>query len=322
MKSDLLQLYFRNNSHLCQSSIGLIRLSFRYLYELFGDFRAIEKKHAQILYNTLINLGKDDKEGAEDKERQKALSPRTVATYIDSISTVYNWAVDSGILMENPFKKVKRVRYTERRKRPYENDELVKILGVCDDRWKLIIALTTVGLRRGEILNLTVKDVDFEQKAIEVRHKNDSHTTWKWDVKDREDRIVPMTDLIEGLLSRAVLNLPDKQPYLVIPTKRYKHIMHLRSTGKLNERTRNCPLNNFRRDFCEILKTASVENKTFHALRSTACVTMMENGLKPHEVAKVLGHSDTKTTFKHYSAPRAGHLDRARKSAFNGQYRT
>jgi integrase len=194
------------------------------------------------------------------------------------------------------------------------------ILAACDPRWRLIVALTTVGLRRAEILNLTVSDVDFEHHRIEVRHKNYTRSTWEWRVKDREDRFVPLTGLLEPLLLKAISDLPEGQPYLLIPPKRYKYLLHLRDTGRLNERTRNCPVNNFRRDFCEILEKAGVENKTFHALRGTACVTMLEKGLAPHEAQKVLGHSDVRTTMRHYaSSPRQGFLHRASQTAFSGR---
>jgi len=59
--------------------------------------------------------------------------------------------------------------------------------------WKARILLAkTVGLRRGEILNLTVNDVNFDKAKIIVPPKADSKHTWRWVVKDKERREFPV----------------------------------------------------------------------------------------------------------------------------------
>ncbi len=52
----------------------------------------------------------------------------------------------------------------------------------------LILTLVYSGLRRGELLNLQVDDIDFNRRLIVVRQRKDFAT------KDREDRVIPMVE--------------------------------------------------------------------------------------------------------------------------------
>ena len=69
-------------------------------------------------------------------------------------------------------------------------------------QWDLLIrtALCT-GMRRGELLNTTWRDIDFERKLVEVSPKPDSSDTWQWDIKDTDRRKLPLTDQVTAMLA-------------------------------------------------------------------------------------------------------------------------
>lgn len=291
-----MERYLSVNTHLSESTKGLIRLSFRYLMAAYGDIEAdsIGRTEAQFFYGLML---------------KRDVTPRTVATYVETIRTVWQ---------ECPYNPwhVKKVRYVPEKKKPYSQEELVRILSACpDSRWKLIISLATLGLRRSEILNLTIDDVDFNSQTLMIRPTPQTKKTWKWQLKTRDTREVPMTDLVYQHLEDVVLT--TMTPYPCVSFKRY---MYLRpKIATLSERTRNCPENNFRRTFIGILDKAGVQNKTFHALRGTAATIMNKNGLTLPEIMAILGHKKVDTTMRHYMSTPDDLMERAKHSLFNGR---
>jgi len=47
-------------------------------------------------------------------------------------------------------------------------------------------------MRRGELLNTTWQDIDFERKTIDVAPKEDTKETWEWHIKDTDRRTLPL----------------------------------------------------------------------------------------------------------------------------------
>lgn len=236
----------------------------------------------------------------------------TANMYLRCLKAFFRWLVAIEELPKSPFANVKSFRDKSAGKEIYRGDELRRLMEACvDDRWRLIVALAiTTGMRRGEILNLTVSEVDYAAGVIEIRDKADSATTWKWQIKDDESRKVPIVALVERYLLKVHSDLPECQPYLCLKPSRYQHLMRLKRCGRLNYAALKCPEVNFLRSFRVICKRAGVAYRTFHALRGS-CLSLMAESLQPHELKAIAGHSDIRTTYSHYIRP-DGHLEKAR----------
>ena len=91
--------------------------------------------------------------------------------------------------------------------------------------------------------------------------------------------------------------------------------MHLKVSGKLIDRVAKCPDGNFRRNWKVICKHASIDDATFHNLRSTCITEWLEHGMMPHEVQRLAGHSSIETTMKHYVGIRESMVGRAREAS-------
>lgn len=248
----------------------------------------------------------------------KTPSPTTVNMYTRAVKAFFNWLVASEVLAKSPLRAIRPLRETRRGHRPYENDDVAAMLRHCpDDRWRLMITLAvTAGLRRGEILNLTVGEIDYLAGVITITAKQASAATWPWAVKDGESRSVPITAAAEALLLRVQAALPDGQPYVCLPPQRYRLLAERHRRGTLTYTERKCPVNNFTREFDRICQRAGVTARTFHALRGTCLSVMAENGLQPHELQTIAGHSDVRTTYSHYVRPREQMLAKARNAAY------
>lgn len=240
--------------------------------------------------------------------RGQKVSATTVNIYLRHIKAFFAWLVDMEVLDKNPFRKVKFLKTKSPGKDLYEDWELRALLKACPgDRWRLILTLAiTTSMRAGEILNLTIPEINYHDKTITIQPKQDTEHTWKWELKDREIRTVPLTDEAERLLLLIQSELPEGQPYVCLKPERYQHL--LKGT---HYRKRKCPECNFRRTFLSICNRAGVKNKTFHALRGSSLTILLENDLRPHEVKEIAGHSSEATTYG-YIRPRNEYISRAR----------
>jgi integrase len=181
----------------------------------------------------------------------------------------------------------------------------------------IIIGLTTA-MRRSEILNCTWNDVDFEQRVINITPKQNAEKTWQWDIKDADERTLPLTDEVTQLLVNHQNMQPEGYPYVFVPVARYDYIQKLRDQGKWRfSDSRLKVVNNFSRQFEKILKRANIKKGQFHDLRRTAITNWFANGMSENDVMVLAGHSNFATTHKFYLAVADDLLDRARLASAN-----
>lgn len=248
-------------------------------------------------------------------------SATTVNIQMRCLKRLFKWMVESEVLAVSPFAKVKALKETRRGHTPYTETELAQLIAACpDQRWRLIVALAvTTGMRRGEILNLTIGEIDYLAGAITIAPKSQSAATWQWSIKDRDSRQVPINGALEGILLRRQAELPDGQPYVCLTPQRYQHLLSVQQTlGQLPYDQRKCPECNFVRSFKAICRRAGVPYRMFHATRGTGLTVMAEKGLQPHDIAKIAGHSDIRTTYQYYVRCRQSELlEKARSKSYN-----
>lgn len=130
----------------------------------------------------------------------------------------------------------------------------------------LILLGLDSGLRRGEILSLDWKDIDFDTGIINILG---THT------KTQKTRAVPMTSRTKAELS----GLPN-----------------FGTSGKV------FPFNDFKRSWATALKVAKIDGLTFHDLRRTFVTRLQTGGLSIGIAAELAGHARLETTQKHYTS--------------------
>jgi integrase len=101
-------------------------------------------------------------------------------------------------------------------------------------RWDILIVIAlSTALRRGELLNCTWGDIDFEEQTIKVSPKTNTTETWEWLIKDTDCRTLPLTDGLTQLLVDYQSRQPESHPYVSVPPVRYDYIQsELRGKGK------------------------------------------------------------------------------------------
>ncbi|MHC4132467.1 MAG: tyrosine-type recombinase/integrase [Planctomycetota bacterium] len=259
-------------------------------------------------------------------------SPATVAKKITEIKVFFKLALERGQIDDNPLQNLKKPKATKNKIRFYRNSECERMMKAASElvensnpltrpQWDLIIlfALST-GLRRGEILNCIWDDIDFGEQEVNIEPKENTETTWQWEIKDKDRRSLPLTDELIQLLISHQNRQPEGYPYVFVPPARYDYIQsELRAKGlwKFSD-SRLKVVNNFKKDFDKILKKAKVKHGTFHDLRRTAICNWFIHGMSELDVMKLAGHADFDTTHKYYLAATDDLVDRARIAIDSG----
>lgn len=145
------------------------------------DYCRVKHEHGELFLQACLDCGN---------------TPATAAKKLRYVKRVFPLAVDRGKLEENPLRCVKQPRRPKKKVRVFSKDECSQLLRSAREyqaqklakkshirqpiKWELLIrtALCT-GMRQGELLNTTWKDIDFERKTIDVAPKRKTPETWE-----------------------------------------------------------------------------------------------------------------------------------------------
>ncbi|MCP4707600.1 MAG: tyrosine-type recombinase/integrase [Planctomycetes bacterium] len=272
------------------------------------DFRTIRHEHGERFIQRCLDDGN---------------SSGTARKKIVTLKRLFNLAIQRGQIEINPLRHVSKPKVAEGEIHVYSDEECQRMVKVARDlkmgksyRWELLI-LTTLctGMRRGELLNTTWRDVDFAGQKIQISPKENTKHTWAWRIKDTDRRRVPLTDEVIQLLAEQQAAQPEGHPYVFVPPRRYDKIQKARLQSQWTIRQGQCPLGNFRSQFLRILAHAGIDQGTFHDLRRTCITNWFAHGLSEFEVMVLAGHSSFETTRKFYLAIRKDIIDRARQAS-------
>ncbi|MDN3668256.1 tyrosine-type recombinase/integrase [Echinicola jeungdonensis] len=125
------------------------------------------------------------------------------------------------------------------------------------------------GLRRSELLNLKISDVDSKRGLLIVRQS-----------KGKKDRVVPLSEKIVGLL---------RQYY-----KSERPNIYLFEGGKSNTKYSEGSLQKIMKS--ALRKTGITKPVTLHWLRHSFATHLLENGTDLRYIQEILGHNSSRTT--------------------------
>ena len=138
------------------------------VYKAIGHLR-MDKITTRQIQTFISSLSKD---GA-NLVTGKPLAPKTVRHYINFISDVFGYAIKMGVVSDNPCRNVALPKIEQKEKRIYTPEEMTKFLSLLVNEtlhYRVFFTLLVYsGFRRGEILGLEWKDVDFENNIISVK---------------------------------------------------------------------------------------------------------------------------------------------------------
>jgi len=203
------------------------------------------------------------------------ISAATVAKKVKHLKRVFQLAEDRGQLDQHPLRKLKPPKAPRRKIRVFTDDECDRLCKAAahyeeDGRavkWELLIRMCLgTGMRRGELMNTTWRDVDFANMTVDVSPKDGHQDTWEWHIKDTDRRTLPLTSELVKLLVELQMSQPEGNPYVFVPMTRYEHIQELRRSGQWTVEKGRSPLSKFCHHFNKIRRRAGIE---WHLPRSS-----------------------------------------------------
>ena len=188
----------------------------------------------------------------------------TVNREVALLKKMFSWAVDKGLVKENPARRVKM--FSERdtaRDRVLSPEEEERLICEFPGHLRLFVftALHT-GLRLGELLGLAWASVDFERKRIKVER-----------TKSKRVRFVGLNSALAVELESLKQTQKAKTKFVFPFTRR-----------------------SVRTGFENACRKAKVEDFTFHDLRRTFGTRLLERGVDIVTIQRLYGHSSVLVT--------------------------
>jgi len=221
-------------------------------------------------------------------ERKTRVSPATVNRELSCLKCLLNRAVEWGRLKANPIIRVKKFKEPEPKDRILTVKEIKRLLDAASPEIRpvLIIALNTA-MRRGEILGLRWRDVDFVKGFILIENS-----------KSGRSRKVPMN----GLVFETLWAMKRETEFVFENPETRTNIKDVKTAFKgACGRAKKDPKDE---------NDKGIEGLRFHDLRHTAASRMIEAGVDLVTVSKILGHATIQMTMR-YCHPTPENMRRA-----------
>ena len=222
----------------------------------------------------------------------KELSPNFVNTVISVIQNSLKAANLVGIASEYTANKIKRPKTKEKHVDCFSVSEQKKIENYIlqsgkDKLFGIVLCLYT-GLRIGELLALTWRDIDFGKGLLFV-----SKTCHDGNDGQKHIRI---TDSPKTVNSRRVIPLPKQILPLLKGVKKRSECEYIVADGDKPVFVRS-----YQRTFELLLKKLHIPHKGFHSLRHTFATRAIECGVDVKTLAELLGHKNATITLNRYA---------------------
>ena len=209
------------------------------------------------------------------------ISNASINRKVSSLKSFYKFLLKTKQIDTSPLLKHKALKAPKKIQIPFSEKELDMVLnqimykeGFEGVRDKLIVDLFyTTGIRRTELINLKIQNVDLSNKTIKVIGKRN------------KERIIPILTIIEEQIKKYLSERSSIQE-----VKEREYFFLLSNGVKLNDSFVYRLINYYFSNVSEKVK------KSPHILRHTFATHLLNNGADINSVKELLGHSSLAST--------------------------
>lgn len=235
-------------------------------------------------------------------EEQKPLDNATIAVYHHVISSIFSTAVQWQVIAANPCDRIKPPKSEQKEAAYFDEAEALQVVECLKAEPILYRALFSLvlytGMRRGEALGLTWKDIDLNKGIVDINKSN---------------LYVPDKGIFEHETktkkSTRVISIPSAAVDVLKEYKAYQSKMRLKlgelwqGSNRVFTTEEGAPLHpdTATKYYRKFAKRNGLTNTKLHALRHTNATLMIANGTDIKTVSKRLGHANITTTGNIYT---------------------
>lgn len=209
-----------------------------------------------------------------DYQKINNCSKVTVDNIRRNISSFFSWLEEEDYILKSPMKRIHKIKTKQQVKEIISDEAIEQLRDHCECSRDLAIIdlLYSTGIRVGELVNLNISDIDFEERECIVFGKGDKERKVYFDAKAK-------IHLQQYLNSRT-----DRNPALFV-TLDAPHDRLKISGVEIRIRKLGRKLN--------MLKVHP------HKFRRTMATRAIDKGMPIEQVQKILGHSQIDTTMQY-----------------------
>ena len=271
------------------------------LLKAFLDYLLLEKKYSQLTVNaykkdieTFLNFVNEEDQTTTIKEVhysqirswivslvQKDITNRSINRKISALNSFYKFLLKIEEVNLNPLSKHKALKTSKKVQIPFSEKEIATVLDQINHdqdfeglRNKLIIELFySTGIRRIELINIKLKDVDLIDKTVKILGKRN------------KERIIPLLPMIVNSVNSYKL---ERNKLETITDNEY---LFLTKKGvKVYETLVYRIINDY------FSKASTKVKKSPHILRHSFATHLLNQGAELNAVKELLGHSSLAAT--------------------------
>lgn len=242
--------------------------SFQEFYELQFNSYNIQKVSYNEIRNWIVSLS------------ETGIANRTINRKISSLNSYYKFLLKSKQIEVNPLAKHKALKTSKKIQIPFSQEEIKEVIELLSKeqtfealRDKVIVELFyATGIRRAELINIKVEDVDFQQKTLKVLGKRN------------KERVIPLLPSVLETLSHYIdkrnENFETEKEFLILTNKGLK----------IYETFVYRIINSYFSIVSSKLK------KSPHVIRHSFATHLLNQGANLNALKELLGHSSLAAT--------------------------
>lgn len=191
-----------------------------------------------------------------------------------NLSSFFSWLEEEDYILKSPMRRIHKIRTKTVVKETISDEDIEKLRDHCSELRDIAMLdlLYSTGIRVGELVNLDIKDVNFEQRECVVFGKGDKERRVYFDAKAKIH------------LKRYLASRTDNNPALFV------------TLGAPHNRLK---ISGVEIRIRELGRSLGLDRIHPHKFRRTMATRAIDKGMPIEQVQKILGHSQIDTTMQY-----------------------
>lgn len=248
---------------------GDLEQFFSYLYSIYGDDTALSEIKALHIRSWIVELTQNNQ------------SAKTISRKLSALKTFFKYCLKRDLIEKNPMQKIITPKVSRRVPVVVKETDLARLFdliefpeGFSGTRDRLVMEiLYATGMRRAELINLKINNIDFHKRQLTVLGKGN------------KERLIPfgfqLKQSFERYIEERAAEFPDaNQPNLLL-TNKGKPLYPKMVYNLVNK---------------YLAMVTTVEKKSPHVLRHSFATHLSDNGADLNAIKELLGHANLSAT--------------------------